>query len=438
MIEAQIEQRSLASLTPNPSNTRVHSPEQIEIIRASMREFGWTIPMLIDEADVILAGNGRYAAALTEGMTQGPVIVARGWTEAQKRAYAIADNKIALLSTFDEAILRTELLGLRALGFDLGLTGFSALELEPFNLDGLEINDPEAVPELPTVPVTLIGDLWVCGDHQVLCGDATDADTVGRLLGKVKPSLMVTDPPYGVAYDPAWRNAAGVSTTKRTGKVLNDDRADWREAWALFPGDAAYVWHGGMHSGVVQASLVACGLEIRSQIIWAKDRFALSRGNYHWRHEPCWYAVRKGRTAHWSGGRNKDTVWRIVGLPEPLAGVALKVLQVQGAEDTIWEIPMSVDDGSTRHGTQKPVECMKRPMQHNSVRGDAVYDPFLGSGTSMIAAEMEKRRCFGLELDPAYVDVIVQRWQNFTGRIATLDGGGPFDEVKAKREQVTQ
>ena len=203
---------------------------------------------------------------------------------------------------------------------------------------------------------------------------------------------MVTDPPYGVDYDPAWRNVAGVSATKRTGKVTNDDRADWREAWCLFPGDVVYVWHAAVHATTVAESLIGCGFDIRAQIVWSKSRFALGRGDYHWQHEPCWYAVRKGTRSHWQGGRDQSTLWSIA---------------VAGAEDA-----------ATAHGTQKPVEAMRRPIVNNSERGDVVYEPFCGSGTTLIAAETVGRTCFAMEVDPAYCDVVVERWEAFTGNKA--------------------
>jgi DNA modification methylase len=229
---------------------------------------------------------------------------------------------------------------------------------------------------------------------------------VARLLAGVRPHLMVTDPPYGVGYDPEWRNRAGAAKTRRTGKVMNDDRADWREAWALFPGEVAYVWHGALHATTVAESLVASGFDIRSQIIWAKDRLALSRGDYHWQHEPAWYAVRQKGKGHWAGDRKQTT---------------------------LWSIPSRDQDAATIHGTQKPVECMRRPMLNNSSPGQAVYEPFCGSGSSVIAAETCGRVCLAMELDPAYVDVIVQRWQAFTGREAVLENGCGFAEIAAAR-----
>jgi DNA modification methylase len=236
---------------------------------------------------------------------------------------------------------------------------------------------------------------------------STAADVVRRLLGNVRPLLMVTDPPYGVEYDPSWRNQAGAAKTKRTGKVLNDDRADWREAWGLFPGDVAYVWHGALHAATVADSLTAAGFAIRSQIIWAKDRLVLSRGDYHWQHEPCWYAVRAKGKGHWAGDRKQTTLWQIANRDQ---------------------------DADTVHGTQKPVECMRRPILNNSSPGQAVYEPFMGSGTTLIAAETTGRVCFGVELNPAYVDVAIERWQSFTGQGALLaETDETFNALKAKR-----
>ena len=208
---------------------------------------------------------------------------------------------------------------------------------------------------------------------------------------------MVTDPPYGVNYDPAWRarivDAAGrkAKAPHALGRVANDDRADWRQAWALFPGDVAYVWHGALHGNEVRSSLEACRFAIRSQIVWDKGRLIISRGHYHWRHETAWYAVRRGRTARWTGDRRQTTVWL-----------------------------MPHRRSETGHGTQKPVIAMQRPMENHSRPGDAVYDPFVGSGTTIVAAEATGRICHAVEIDPAYVDMAVRRWEALTGRVAEL------------------
>ena len=401
----RVERRPTVSLVPYARNSRTHSPEQVEQIAASIREWGWTVPVLVDENDGLIAGHARVMAAKQLGLTEVPVMVAIGWSEAQKRAYVIADNKLALNAGWDEALLKVELSELQALDFDLGVTGFSLDEIATLTMDGAAgLTDPEDTPEPPADPVSRPGDVWMLGQHRLCCGDATVAEDVARALGGVCPALMVSDPPYGVDYDPSWRARAGVNLNPgKLGTVTNDDQADWSAAWALFPGDVAYVWHAGKFAATVQASLERCDFAIRSQIIWAKDRFALSRGDYHWQHEPCWYAVRRNARGGWAGDRSQST---------------------------LWTIPAR-EDGGFGHGTQKPVECMRRPIGNNSSPGQAVYDPFVGSGTTIIAGEMTGRCVHALELNPAYVDVAVMRWQSFTGKTAMLEATGESFEATA-------
>lgn len=415
------------ALKGHPRNSRRHPPEQLAQIEASIREFGFTTPLLI-EGQTIVAGHGRQMAAaamwargevirlpgnhgaLPEGRL--PAIDATGWSEAQVRAYMIGDNRIPESSEWDQAMLVDELRWLDDMpGFEATLTGFGTDELTALLMVKGGSADPEEAPEPPPEPVSQMGDLWTCGPHRVICGDSTDATTVERLLAGTKPHLMVTDPPYGVEYDAAWRNEATRADgtpygASAVGKVINDGHADWREAWSLFSGDVTYVWHADRHASEVQASLEAAGFVIRSQIIWAKNTLIISRGDYHWKHEPCWYAVRKGKTGRWSGGRSQTTLWEI-------------------------DKPQKSETG---HSTQKPIECMRRPIVNNSKPGEAIYDPFMGSGTTMIAAQMEGRRAFGVELSPAYVDVICQRWAAFTGQVVVNESGATFDEVSAARK----
>ena len=402
----KVERCPVDALIPYARNARTHSAEQVAQLAASIREWGWTIPVLIDETGGIIAGHGRVLAAQKLGIAEVPCMVATGWSEARKRAYVIADNKLTLNAGWDESLLAVELEDLST-EFG-GLMGFTSEEIDALCVDKTAgLVDPDETPELQEDAVTELGDTWILGRHRLRCGDSTSADDVAALLNGVKPHLMVTDPPYGVAYNPAWRNEAGVSATTRTGAVRNDDRADWREAWALFPGDVGYVWHAGIHGRTVADSIEVCGFAIRAQLIWVKSRFVLSRGHYHWQHEPCFYAVRDGES-RWQGARDQSTVWQIATNAD--------------------------DDTATVHGTQKPVECMLRPILNNSARGDAVYEPFAGSGSTIIAAEKSDRRCFGMEIEPRYCDVIVTRWQNFTGKPATLDGDGrTFEEVAGER-----
>jgi DNA modification methylase len=401
----QVESIPLDRVLPYAANARTHPDEQIAQIAASIAEFGFNVPVLLDDAGVLIAGHGRVLAAKRLGLDAVPAIRLGHLSEAQARAYRLADNQIALNSGWDEALLAVELRALRTDAVDLGVLGFDQETLDRLLAEtGLSMDEAaaaeaadEPAPAPPADPVTRPGDLWLLGRHRLLCGDATSAADVGRLLDGARPHLMASDPPYGVDYDPSWRNDAGVSATLRTGRVANDHRADWREAWALFPGDVAYVWHAGVHARIVIESLEAAGFAIRSQIVWAKPRLVLGRGDYHWQHEPCLYAVRKGATGHWQGARDQTTLWQVA-----MVGAA--------------------DDAETVHGTQKPLECMRRPIVNNSAPGDAIYDPFLGSGTTLIAAELTGRTCCAMEIDPRYCDVTIERWQRLTGGTAVLAG----------------
>ena len=419
-----MERRAVAALVPYARNARTHSPAQVAQIAASIGEWGWTVPVLVDAQGGIIAGHGRVLAAARLGLDSVPVMVAEGWSAAQIQAYRLADNKLALNAGWDDAALAFDLGELRAEGFDLALTGFGPDEITGL-LDATEgLTDPDDVPEPPPAPVTVLGDVWLLGRHRLVCGDSTTAEAVDAAIGPVWPHLMVTDPPYGVKYDADWRNKAlradgSKIGARATGKVENDDRADWSEAWALFPGDVAYVWHAGNKAHIVADSLIASGLDIRSQIIWAKNQFVIGRGHYHPHHEPCFYAVREGSEDRWAGEyyREHEVCWYAV--RKGATGHWLG----DRKQTTLWQIdkPRKSDTG---HSTQKPVECMKRPIENNSTPGEAVYEPFSGSGTTIIAAEMTGRVCYAIELSPAYVDVAVLRWQAFTGLEATLEATG--------------
>lgn len=410
----KVERRSVKSLVPYARNARTHSDEQVAQIAASIKEWGWTNPILVDETGSIIAGHGRVLAARKLDIKNVPVMVADKWTEAQKKAYVLADNQLALNAGWDMEMLKVEINDLEGEGFNLDLIGFDEKTLAGLLTESMEgLTDPDEVPEPPAEPVSVLGDVWVLGKHRIVCGDCTDALVVEKALNGVQPHLMVTDPPYGVEYDPDWRNHAyrslgGRPNGRAIGTVSNDHKADWREAWALFPGDVAYVWHAGNMAHIVAESLMASGLNIRAQIIWAKSQFVIGRGDYHQQHEPCWYAVRKGKTGHYDGGRKQSTLWQI-------------------------DKPRKSETG---HSTQKPIECMKRPIENNSSPGQAVYEPFSGSGTTIIASEMTERSCHAIELNPAYVDVAIKRWQDFTGEKATLESTGKtFDDMKSERHE---
>ena len=400
----QLEHWPVERLVPSPRNARTHSDAQVAEIAGSIRAFGFANPILVGDDGDVIAGHGRLAAARQLGLAIVPVIKISGLNEVQRRQLLLADNRIAQNAGWDMQMLGLELKDLASLGADLSALGFTDKELrdalKPEVSPGL--TDEDAVPELPQTPVTQAGDIWQLGPHRVACGDSTDSATVATLLGDLRPPLMVTDPPYGVVYDPTWRHRAGVNKSARTGKVRNDEKADWGEAWALFPGAIGYVWHGALHATTVAESLIKQGFTIRAQIIWAKERLVIGRGDYHWQHEPCWYAVRS--KGNWTGDRKQTT---------------------------LWTISSKGQDTDTVHGTQKPVECMRRPILNNSCAGEPVYDPFLGSGTTLIAAQTTGRTCVGLEIDPAYVDVAVRRWQLFTGKQAVrFSDGRTFDVLQ--------
>src|ERR1700730_16849315 len=416
----RVERWPIERLIPDATNPRLHTEADIDKIAASIVEFGWTMPVLVDEKGIPIAGVARIAAAANLRFKSIPVIVARGWSKEQKRAYRLADNQLAARASWDTEQLRNELRDLDFAGFDLNLIGFEPDQLETIlgGLGSSGLTDPDSAPEVRDQPVTRRGDMWLLGDHRAGCGDSTSAADVAQALAGAEPHLMIADPPYGVAYDPTWRARRGYGAGNLAqGKVLNDDRADWREPYALFPGDVAYVWHGALHGDVVAADLAACGLQLRAQIIWDKQHFTLSRGDYHWKHETCWYAVREGKVSHWRGDRTQTTVWEIAN-NNPFGN---------HQREQIWG-----------YGTQKPVECMRRPIDNNSRPGQAIYDPFLGSGTSLIAAEMTGRVCYGLELNPAYVDVVVRRWQVFTGRAARHQASGQSFDERADRQDHDQ
>ena len=396
----RLETWPIERLIPSPRNARTHSDAQVAEIAGSIRAFGFSNPILVGGEGDIIAGHGRLAAARRLGIAEVPVIVVGDLDEMQRRQLMLADNRIALNAGWDLNMLNLELTSLAAVGADLEALGFTSEELakalNPARAAGL--TDEDNAPGLSDKAVSKIGDIWLAGPHRIGCGDSTDPAAVAALLNGIKPGLMVTDPPYGVDYDPAWRHRRGVNQSVRRTKVRNDDVADWAAAWALYPGNIAYVWHAALRSATVADSLKRQGFAIRAQIIWAKQRIVIGRGDYHWQHEPCWYGVRtKG---HWTGDRKQTT---------------------------LWNIPTGDQDIKTAHSTQKPVECMRRPMLNNSNPGQSVYDPFLGSGTTLIAAETSGRACLGMELEPRYVDVAVRRWQAFTGKGAHLLGDGrPF------------
>ena len=433
-IDIQIERWPIERLIPRANNPRTHSREQVANIAASIKEWGWTNPVLVDGDDGILAGHARVLAARKLGMEEVPVIVLKHLSPAQRRALVIADNQLAITgAAWDEELLRIELATLHDEDFNLGLVGFEDVELQRL-LEAQEtapgLTDEDAVPEVQSDPVARSGDLFLLGNHRLICGDCTDPIVVGRLLGDAKPLLLITDPPYGIELDSEWRDRAGLNghgpaepsyMKHRTAghtetSISGDTRADWSEAFELVPSlQAAYVWHASKFTAEVLAGLLRIGFIHHQQIIWDKQRTVLTRTLYWFQHEPAWF-VRK-KNAPWFGKA--------------------------GENSTIWSCPSpkfifsGSDEEKFDHPTQKPMEVMRRPILNHTLPGEAVYDCFLGSGTTLIAAEQTGRVCYGVELDPKYADVIVRRWQQFTGQKALLDGDGrTFDEVAEERGAV--
>lgn len=383
------------TLKPAHYNPRTITEAQINALRRSIAEFGMVEPIVVNSDNTIIGGHQRFYAAKELGLKEVPCVRVDLAEDAEKQLN-LALNRIS--GDWDEAKLSALLDELRLNDADLSLTGFEQQELEKYlsagEGTGAGLTDENEVPSCVEV-VTQPGDVWLLGKHRLMCGDATKEQDVKRLMHGAEPSLMVTDPPYGVDYDPEWRNEAAekgqiAHAARRVGKVANDDIVDWFAAWKLSPAKTAYVWHAGYKTSETQKSLESAGYQIRCQIIWAKQHFAISRGHYHWMHEPCWYAVKKGGTADWIGDRSQTTLWEI-GLDKNVEG---------------------------GHSTQKPVECMARAIKNHS--GD-VYDPFCGSGTTLIACENLKRKCFAMEIEPKYCDVIIKRWELYTGQKSTKE-----------------
>jgi DNA modification methylase len=391
----EIERWEIGRVKPYEKNPRKNK-RAIEKAADSIREFGWRQPIVVDENDVIVVGHTRLAAAKHLGLEEVPVHRATDLTPDQVRAYRIADNKTGEYATWDPELLGDELRLLKASDYDLMRTGFSVGELRKFT-DTTPEEKPTGHEKAPERAA--LGDVWILGEHRLAVGDCTDVEVARSAFGKYRPGLMVTDPPYGVDYDPTWRQTAAEAGTiefkgrthkRAMSKVANDDQVEWPDAFRHFPGDVAYVWHAGTRSMGAAHSLLIMGFEIRAQIIWNKPSLVIGRGHYHHKHEPCFYAVRKGKQGHWGGSRNESTVWDIA--PEKF-----------------------ISD----HPTQKPVECMLRPIRNHEIR--TVFDPFIGTGSTLIACEHEGRRCIGIEKEPRWADVIIERWEQFAKKEAVKE-----------------
>jgi len=396
----KIETRLVADLIPYASNSRTHSDAQIAQIAASIREFGWTNPILIDGDNTIIAGHGRLLAARKLGMEDVPAIILDHLTKAQQRALVIADNQLALNAGWDMDMLKAEIDDLNLEGFNLELLGFDAnfLDglLEPEPTEGL--TDEDAVPEVPEIPKTVLGDVWVLGNHRLMCGDSTSVTAFDQLMGGAKADMIFTDPPYGMSYGGG--RAAGSTKkgalVKAHGMIINDDLqgndliALVRDAIAtssalMKEGGALYACFTWRTYAEFEAGLESCGYKVKACIVWDKKSIGLGNSNYRPQHEFIFYCG-----GQWYGDKSESDVWHMS----------------RGAT------------GKYVHPTQKPVELVERALINSSKAGDIVIDCFGGSGSTLIACEKNNRHSRLMELDPKYCDVIIKRWQDFTGQKA--------------------
>jgi DNA modification methylase len=437
-----VDEVPIDDLRPDPANPRRISEDELDGLERSLRQFGFVQPVLARrENRTVIGGHQRLVAARRLGLTTVPVT----WLDMgveQARLLGLALNKIS--GSWDEQLLARLLAELQATSeLDLSVSGFDEDEIgdllrsletrekreqvESFDLD-------EALEEARPAPRTKPGDLWVLGDHRLLCGDSTKAEDVARLLDGAEPRLLTTDPPYGVSLDGSWRdgvyNALGPAektymrvnsqpdredATRAPGgahertrghrntTLSGDTRVDWSEAFALVPSiQVGYVWHAGVHAAEVAQGLERIGFEVVAQVIWDKGLFAMGRSWYHWSHEPCWVVRKKGAKVPFRGSRDQATIWRV---PSP------KMIMGGSAEPRL------------DHPTQKPLVLFETPIRNHLRAGDPLYEPFSGSGTALIAAERTGTRCYAMEIDPIYVEVALRRYERFSGRAAVrIDG----------------
>jgi site-specific DNA-methyltransferase (adenine-specific) len=399
---------SVADLVPYARNSRTHSDAQVGKIAASIREFGFLNPVIVDGQSGIIAGHGRVLAAQKLGLAQVPVIEAAHLTEAQKRAYIIADNRLALDAGWDSEMLKVELTDLQENGFNLELTGFNLDEIAAFLVDKTEgLTDPDAVPDVPVDPVSRLGDVWVMGRHRLMCGDSTSIDHLERLCNGQLVDMWLTDPPYNVAYEGKTKDALTIKNDKMEDVGF---RQFLRDAYVaadsvMKAGAVFYIWHADSEGYNFRGAAHDAGWQVRQCLIWKKQTMVMGRQDYHWKHEPCLYGWKDGAAHLWATDRKQTT---------------------------ILEFDRPSRNGE--HPTMKPVSLFEYQMLNNTKGSDIVLDSFAGSGTTAIACETHGRMARLMELDPKYCDVIITRWQDFTGQQATLEGDGrTFAEVGGER-----
>ena len=394
----KIERRKIEDLIPYARNARTHSDEQVAQIAASIKHWGWTTPVLIDEGGEIIAGHGRVLAARKLGIDEIPTMTATGWTKAQKQAYVLADNQLPQNAGWDMDLLSVEMKDLDTEGFDLSLIGFGDDMLaNMLKEETVGLTDADAVPDVPESPVTVEGDIWLLGNHRLMCGDSTSIDALEALCGEHRADMWLTDPPYNVAYE---------GKTKDALKIQNDEMGDdqfrqfltdaYTAADAVMKAGAVfYIWHADSEGYNFRGAAHDAGWQVRQCLIWKKQTMVMGRQDYHWKHEPCLYGWKGGAGHLWATDRKQTTI-----------------------------LEFDSPSRSKEHPTMKPVDLFEYQMLNNTKGGDLILDSFGGSGTTMIAAEKNGRHSRLMELDPKYCDVIVKRWQDFTGQQATNEATG--------------
>ena len=392
----KIEQVAVTALIPYAKNSRTHDDAQVAQIAASIKEFGWTNPILIDGDKGIIAGHGRLMAARKLGMIEVPVIELKDLTPTQKKAYIIADNRLALNAGWDDQLLTIELNELLADKFSLDLLGFNADELNAL-LNPVVINegltDEDEVPEPPPEPITKMGDIWLLGNHRLMCGDSTQIDQLEKLCNGRPVDMWLTDPPYNVAYEGKTKDALTIKNDS-----MSDDsfRQFLRDSYVaadvvMKQGAVFYIWHADSEGYNFRGAAHDIGWKVRQCLIWKKSTIVMGRQDYHWKHEPCLYGWKEGAGHLWAADRKQSTI-----------------------------LEFDKPSRNGEHPTMKPVALFEYQMLNNTKGGDIVLDSFGGSGTTMIAAEKNGRVGYLMEFDPKYCDVIVKRWENYTGKTAVL------------------
>ena len=402
----KIKRKKVDALIPYARNARTHSDEQVAQLAASIKEWGWTTPVLVDEDGEIIAGHGRVMAARKLGIEEVPTMTATGWTKAQKQAYVLADNQLPQNAGWDMDLLSVEMKDLDAEGFDLSLIGFGDDMLANMLVDETAgLTDEDAVPDVPDDPVTVLGDVWLLGDHRLMCGDSTSIDALERLCSPHRADMWLTDPPYNVAYEGKTKDALKIQNDEMGNDQFRQFLVDsYTAADAVMKAGAVfYIWHADSEGYNFRGAAHDAGWQVRQCLIWKKQTMVMGRQDYHWKHEPCLYGWKNGAGHLWATDRKQTTI-----------------------------LEFDRPSRSKEHPTMKPVELFEYQMLNNTKGGDLILDSFGGSGTTMIAAEKNGRNARLMELDPKYCDVIVKRWCEFTGKDAMLEANGKSFSVLEK------